>query len=317
MVTAITRLVCRYALADEPVPDGWECKPIQGWHGAEGRVIWSKRVTNPFKLPDCNVQISFSGGRTSAYMLHEILKANNGLPDNAVVAFQNTGKEMPQTLDFVQQVSEQWNVPIVWLEYDITDEGKNSFKIVSHNSASRNGEPFDKLIDKYGRLPNARFRFCTGVLKMQTGQKYLRSLGWKHWTNVVGIRADEPRRLTKKTEGNIDLFYPLGEAGKTKHDVEAFWAAQPFDLNLPIFNGKTMKGNCDFCFLKSEATLAMMAREHPELAQWWIDAERRLNNRFERNRDMASLVEFVSRQQDWVFDEEDYFCQADGGECTG
>jgi len=42
----ITRLVCRYALADEPVPDGWECKPIQGWHGAEGRVIWSRKVTN-------------------------------------------------------------------------------------------------------------------------------------------------------------------------------------------------------------------------------------------------------------------------------
>jgi hypothetical protein len=78
-----------------------------------------------------------------------------------------------------------------------------------------------------------------------------------------------------------------------------------------------MKGNCDFCFLKSEATLAMMAREHPELAQWWIDAEKRLDNRFERKRDMASLVEFVERQQDWVFDETDYFCQVDGGECTG
>ena len=57
-----------------------------------------------FKLPDGNVQISFSGGRTSAYMLHEIIKANNGLPSRAVVAFQNTGKEMPQTLDFVQEV---------------------------------------------------------------------------------------------------------------------------------------------------------------------------------------------------------------------
>lgn len=274
-------------------------------------------ITDQFKLPDGNVQISFSGGRTSAYMLYKILEANDGLPDNAVVAFQNTGREMPQTLDFVQEVSERWNVPIVWLEYDIVGDNKNYFKIVNHNSASRNGEPFDKLIDKYGRLPNARFRFCTGVLKMQTGQKYLKSLGWKRWKNAVGIRADEPRRLTKKEDGNVELFYPLGGAGKTKRDVEAFWMLQPFDLRLPMHNGKTMKGNCDFCFLKSEATLAMMAREHPELAQWWIDAEKRLDNRFERNRDMASLVEFVERQQDWVFDETDYFCQADGGECTG
>tara|TARA_Y100001937_G_scaffold119324_1_gene174838 strand:- start:45 stop:869 length:825 start_codon:yes stop_codon:yes gene_type:complete len=274
-------------------------------------------MTEQFKLPDGKVQISFSGGRTSGYMLYKILEANNGLPSNVVVSFQNTGKEMPETLDFVQQVSERWNVPIVWLEYDITDEGKNYFKVVNHNSASRNGEPFDKLINKYKRLPNARFRFCTGVLKMQTGQKYLKSLGWKNWKHAVGIRADEPRRLTKKSEGNIDLFYPLAEAQKTKRDVEAFWMLQPFDLALPMFNGKTMKGNCDFCFLKSEATLALMAREHPELAKWWIDAEQRLDNRFERNRDMASLVEFVQRQQDWVFDEQDYFCQADGGECTG
>ncbi len=274
-------------------------------------------MTEQFKLPDGKVQISFSGGRTSGYMLYKILEANNGLPRNAVVSFQNTGREMPETLDFVRQVSERWNVPIVWLEYDITDEGKNYFKVVNHNSASRNGEPFDKLINKYNRLPNARFRFCTGVLKMQTGQKYLKSLGWKSWKHAIGIRADEPRRLTKKSEGNIDLFYPLAEAQKTKRNVEAFWMLQPFDLALPMHNGKTMKGNCDFCFLKSEATLALMAREHPELAQWWIDAEQRLDNRFERNRDMASLVEFVQRQQDWVFDEQDYFCQADGGECTG
>ena len=274
-------------------------------------------MTPHFKLPDQNIQISFSGGRTSAYMLHEIIKANDGLPEKAVIAFQNTGREMPETLDFVQEVSERWNVPIVWLEYNIDENNKNTFEVVSHNSASRNGEPFDKLINKYGRLPNARFRFCTGVLKMQTGQKYLKSLGWKSWTNVVGIRADEPRRLSKKSEGSINLHYPLAEAGKTKHDVEEFWSKQPFDLRLPIYNGKTMKGNCDFCFLKSEATLAMMAREHPELANWWIDAEKRLNNRFERSRDLSTFVDFVSRQQDWVFDEEGYFCQSDGGECTG
>ena len=274
-------------------------------------------MPNPFLLPEGNCQISFSGGRTSGYLLHQLLEANNGLPDNAVVAFQNTGREMPQTLDFVQAVSERWSVPIVWLEYDIINDNKNYFKIVNHNSASRNGEPFDLLINKYGRLPNARFRFCTGILKMQTGQKYLKSLGWKNWTNIVGIRADEPRRLTKKKENNIDLFYPLGVAGKTKLDVEAFWKSQPFDLSLPMYKGKTMKGNCDFCFLKSEATLAMMAREHPELADWWVQAEKRVNNRFERNRDLSSFVDFVNRQQDWIFDEEDYFCQTDGGECTG
>ena len=58
----------------------------------------------PFILPDGNVQIAFSGGRTSGYMLHQILEANGGLTDRVEVTFQNTGREMPQTLDFVAEV---------------------------------------------------------------------------------------------------------------------------------------------------------------------------------------------------------------------
>ncbi|MEY4953486.1 MAG: hypothetical protein RL299_1910, partial [Pseudomonadota bacterium] len=58
----------------------------------------------PYILPDGNVQISFSGGRTSAYMLHHIAEANGGIPDRAQVVFTNTGREMPQTLDFVAEV---------------------------------------------------------------------------------------------------------------------------------------------------------------------------------------------------------------------
>jgi 3'-phosphoadenosine 5'-phosphosulfate sulfotransferase (PAPS reductase)/FAD synthetase len=57
---------------------------------------------NPYTLPDGNVQISFSGGRTSAYMLHQIAEANGGIPDRCKVVFANTGREMPQTLDFAQ-----------------------------------------------------------------------------------------------------------------------------------------------------------------------------------------------------------------------
>ena len=66
-----------------------------------------------YVLPEGNVQIAFSGGRTSAYMLHHILEANGGLPDRANVVFANTGREMPETLDFVQECSDRWSVPIV------------------------------------------------------------------------------------------------------------------------------------------------------------------------------------------------------------
>jgi 3'-phosphoadenosine 5'-phosphosulfate sulfotransferase (PAPS reductase)/FAD synthetase len=270
-----------------------------------------------FKLKHDQVQISFSGGRTSAFMLYQILEKNNGLPENVKVVFTNTGREMDQTLDFVQECSERWNVPIVWLEYDIV-ETKNSFKIVNHNSASRNGEPFEKLIERYGRLPNALQRFCTGVLKLQTASKYLKSFGWKYWHNALGIRSDEKHR-TK--EGLINGwyfgFYPLVDAGVSLDQINNFWKKQPFDLKLPVVKGKSLKGNCDCCFLKSEHILAMMFREHPEKAKWWIDIESKYKKKFNRDRGLVDFNNYINNQQDWVFNQQGYFCQADGGECTG
>ena len=76
-------------------------------------------------------------------------------------------------------------------------------------------------------------------------------------------------------------------------------------------------GNCDLCFLKSESQIASMIRDHPELAQWWIDAEDRTGKNFERRRPLKQFANFVNAQQDWIFNNESYLCQKDGGECTG
>ena len=101
-------------------------------------------MNDPFKIiePTC---ISFSGGRTSAYLLWRVLESNNGLPEEAVVCFANTGKEDEATLQFVKDCQDNWGVPITWLEYQIEDPG---YKVVTFETASRNGEPFEGLIKK-------------------------------------------------------------------------------------------------------------------------------------------------------------------------
>ena len=89
-----------------------------------------------FKItePTC---ISFSGGRTSAYMLWRILQAHQmSLPSDAVVCFANTGKEEEATLEFVRDCEKFWNVPIIWIEYD--PEKERNYKIVDFKTASRN-----------------------------------------------------------------------------------------------------------------------------------------------------------------------------------
>lgn len=274
---------------------------------------------NPYTLPNGNIQISFSGGRTSAYMLHQILEANGDLPERCQVMFANTGREMPETLDFVHECGSRWGVPIIWLEYN-RRENKPVFDIVSHNSASRNGEPFEKLIKegKSGALPNQLFRFCTEELKSKTLGRYLtRQLCWSTWSSAIGIRADEAHRTKTKRRGRQIHWYPLYEAGVTKRDIYQFWESQPFDLQLKNVNGKTPLGNCDMCFLKSEKILAHIAKTMPDRADWWIRMEKESGHTFRKDRNLAEFTDFVGRQSDWVFDDESFFCQADGGDCTG
>lgn len=233
-------------------------------------------MSDPF-LIEGPATISFSGGRTSGYMLWRILQANGGkLPDGVSVLFANTGKEMPQTLDFVRDVGRAWSVPITWLEYRWRD-GKHTFSKVDWQTASRDGEPFAEIIKHRRMLPNPRVRFCTVELKVRTMHRYLRSIGWTEWTSVVGIRADEPRRVAKLWNqdygGHEERIAPLAQAGIGVEEVGAFWAQQPFDLGLPNMNGKTMHGNCDLCFLKGGKQLLSLIREDPKRATWWMKQE--------------------------------------------
>jgi 3'-phosphoadenosine 5'-phosphosulfate sulfotransferase (PAPS reductase)/FAD synthetase len=242
------------------------------------------RLTDPFKIVG-PATIAFSGGRTSAYMLWRVLQSYGGtLPTDIVPCFANTGKERPETLDFVQECSDRWNVKVNWLEWRAGEPG---FEIVSHNSASRNGEPFAALIRKKRYLPNAVTRFCTVELKIRTQAKFVReTFGFDRWTNAVGFRADEMRRVDNLCGRNaagkerFSAVAPLAAAGITKPDVMAFWAAQPFDLNL-----KGHEGNCDLCFLKRRDKLREIMWDRPDLAPWWIDMERVAREEFKAQSD--------------------------------
>lgn len=272
---------------------------------------------SPYTLPEGNVAIAFSGGRTSAYMLRQIIDTN-GLDavnsERVVVSFQNTGREMPETLDFVQECGERWGVRIVWLEYRPT---KPWHEVVSHNSASREGEPFDALIAKRRMLPNIDMRFCTEELKIKTARRYCRSLGWQGWTTARGIRADEARRAQASRDKRIANWHPLIDAGVTKTQVAEFWRGQPFGLRLPHLEHGNPFGNCDGCFLKSEADKAALIRDYPARAEWWASHERKIGATFRHNMDLTALAAFIDRQGDWIFDTEGALCQADGGECFG
>ena len=266
-------------------------------------------MSDPYKIIEPTV-ISFSGGRTSGYMLWRVLQSNNGLPDDAKVIFANTGKEEEATLKFINDCATKWNVPIVWLEYL---PEKPRYKEITYETASRNGEPFAALIEKKNYLPNPVTRFCTVELKIRTIHRYLKDLGWKHDENSdwIGIRADEPRRAAKVTRDRVPLFVD----GITSKDVGNFWAEQEFDLELPNINGKTYHGNCDLCFLKGYPQTLSLIQEKPERAIWWIEQEAKIKSsgqfqgdgdRFRKDRpSYKQMMEYSKTQGDMFGSEEE------------
>lgn len=262
-------------------------------------------MDDPFKV-DGPAMISFSGGRTSAYMLHRIVQAHGGqLPDDVHVAFANTGKEREETLRFVHECGSRWGVKINWLEWR-----RGGFEQVGFNSASRNGEPFEALIEWKQRLPNSFERWCTEFLKVKTMFAFARSLGFRDgsYAEVIGLRNDEGHRILKSLD-NANyvkrkgvpvprdparrVSFPLAKAKIVKMDVMQFWLGptgvfpsndlpQGFDLGLAPW-----EGNCDLCFLKGKGIRKRLIRDNPSIADWWAEREAAQNGWFDK-RDLVS-----------------------------
>ena len=260
-------------------------------------------MKDPFFIdePTC---ISFSGGRTSAYMLWRVLQAHGGkLPPEAIVCFANTGKEDEATLRFVRDCAERWGVEIHWREFR---DNEQKFEVVTFETASRNGEPFEALIRKRNYLPNPIARFCTAELKVLTIDRYLKSIGIDEYETMVGLRADEKRRAAKLREHKLT---PLIAADVYQADVQQFWRSNDFDLGIEFRNGITAIGNCDLCFLKGAGQVASLISEKPERAIWWAKMEEVVGATFRKDRpSYAELMNFVDRQADFFGHDESIEC---------
>lgn len=206
------------------------------------------------------LHISFSGGETSAYMVQWCL-ANLQDEYEMIVVFANTGEENEETLEFIKKCDDILGFNTYWVEAVIDPEqGKGvRHKIVDFNSASRNGEPFEEMIKKYG-IPNQSYPHCTRVLKTHPMESFTKNaVGWKDYWTAIGIRVDEVDRINPKKD-EYKFLYPLAELTRvTKKHVNSYWADMPFRLEL-----KGYQGNCKACWKKSDRKLFQIAIEAEE-----------------------------------------------------
>ena len=239
---------------------------------------------------------------------------DNGLQAGDVVCFANTGREDEATLKFVHECETRWGVPVVWLEYR---HAAPKYEIVNFHTASRkdNPRPFDELLKHRRYLPNPTQRLCTADLKIKTIRRYVRTV-LKHRGEIptfIGLRFDEPERVARKKAQNAVgkesefCLMPLYEMRVTVRERNAFWAAQPFDLEINSY-----ADNCDLCFMKGKWQNILKIREDPAAADWWIEkekqaapsAKRRRNGQFRKEYSYAELKHIALTQTHIQFPEQ-------------
>ncbi|AUS01769.1 phosphoadenosine phosphosulfate reductase family protein [Vibrio phage 1.291.O._10N.286.55.F6] len=208
--------------------------------------------------------VSFSGGRTSAYLCY-LMKEKFG--NDVDFIYMDTGAEHIETYRFIRRVNQHFELNLTCLRGDFNQPlgSGHSYKIVDIDDLKPDLGPFRDMCMKYG-TPTVASGWCTSRIKQETHDKYCNEkYGKGEYQTWLGIRADEPKRLGGVGK-NESLKYMAEISGADKEDVLDFWSNMPFDLNIPEW-----LGNCVFCFKKSNLKLAAAQRDEPEMYIEWLE----------------------------------------------
>jgi hypothetical protein len=197
--------------------------------------------------------VSFSGGRTSAYLVHlmEQKRKNEGWDVDYV--FMDTGAEHQKTYDFVKNVSEKFNIKLRCIRAVINPiKGIGpTYESISIDDIGWDLNNFARISKKHGAPYNPGGMHCTQHLKTEPYRKFCNdTFGKDSYVTWCGIRADEKKRLRPKKG-----YRYLAEISTfTKGDILNWWSKQPFDLGIDEW-----EGNCIFCPKKPVSYIALAA----------------------------------------------------------
>jgi len=220
------------------------------------------------------IVVSFSGGKTSAYMSQWLIKEYKHIY-SFIFIFANTGQECEETLIFINMCDKEFGLNVVWVEAVINPEhGKGiTHKVVDFKTAARNGEPFEAHIAKSG-IPNANKPQCSDRLKALPIEHYKKVNGLKGVRHCIGIRKDEERRKSESSVKKFNIIYPLCDWEEVdKQDINSFWEEQLFTLEI-----EEHQGNCKTCWKKSDKKLWLVALEEPDKFDFMSNMEGKYQN---------------------------------------
>lgn len=181
--------------------------------------------------------LSLSGGKDSAALA---LYMRDRIP-NMEYIFNDTGKELPETYEYLDRIGDYLGRPVTKLNAD---------------------KGFDHWYQLYGgMIPSNHRRWCTKMLKLKPFEAYV---GNDPVVNYVGIRADEDRQGYISTKPNITPVYPFIEDGLVYADIVRI--LHQSGVGMPPYTrwGRTRSG-CFFCFYQQKIEWVRLLETYPDL----------------------------------------------------
>lgn len=181
--------------------------------------------------------LSLSGGKDSAALA---IYMRDRVPEMEYI-FSDTGKELPETYEYLERISNYLGRPVVHLNADVG---------------------FDHWYEMYGgMIPSNHRRWCTRALKLKPFEQYC---GDNEVINYVGLRAEENRSGYISHKPNIKAVYPFREDGLILRDIEEILKTS--GVGMPPYTkwGRTRSG-CYFCFYQQKIEWVRLKETYPDL----------------------------------------------------
>jgi hypothetical protein len=204
----------------------------------------SVTVEHALADPEARHVLGISGGKDSAALA---IYLRDRVPQIEYF-FTDTGKELPETYEYLSRLEAVLGKKIVRLNAD---------------------RGFDHWLQVYGgTLPSPQMRWCTKNLKIKPLETWL---GDDRAYTYVGIRADENRGGYISTKPTIRPVFPFKEAGINKDQV--LQILDDAGVGLPEYYEWRTRSGCSFCFFQRKSEWVGLAERHPELFEEAISYE--------------------------------------------
>lgn len=270
----------------------WQLKQRQGQPLDIKEQLTANRIKAYYEKLNGNVYVSFSGGKDSTALLHQVRRIYPNVP----AVFVDTGLEYPEIRDFVKTIDN-----VIWLKPKMPFTQvieKYGYPVISKETAQKireirttrseklrnkriNGDEQGngKISEKWKFLINAPFKIsdrCCYIMKKEPVKKYEKETG--RGAIVGTMAADSGLRETSYLQHGCNSFEgrPMSTPMAFWFEVDVWDYIKKYSLQYSkIYDMGYLRTGCMFCMfgihLEKDSRFDRMKTTHPQIYNYCMD----------------------------------------------